>query len=59
MVKNDIKIDDETVKIIEGLLSRDDRVELIPTRQGVKIMRIKRHEVTVSSHEIQLKKSSL
>lgn len=59
MVKNDIKIDDETIRIIEGLLSRDDRVELIPTRHGVKIMRIKRHEVTALSPETQLKKSSL
>lgn len=38
-------MDDKTIKSIESILAKDDRVELIPVKNGVKIIRIKREEV--------------
>ena len=35
----------ETIKAIESILSKGDRVELIPCKDGVKIIHIKRKEV--------------
>ena len=34
-----------TIKAIEAILATDDRVELIPTRDGVKVVRIKREPI--------------
>jgi len=34
-----------TIKAIEAILAKDDRVELIPTRDGVKVIRIKREPI--------------
>ncbi len=34
-----------TIKAIEAILAKDDRVELIPTRDGVKVVRIKREPI--------------
>ena len=36
-----------TIKAIEAILAKDDRVELIPTRDGVKVVHIKRKSVKV------------
>lgn len=38
-------MDDKTIKAIESILAKDDRVELIPVKNGVKIIHIKREEV--------------
>ncbi len=38
-------MDEKTIKAIESILSKDDRVELIPVKDGVKIIHIKRKEV--------------
>lgn len=38
-------IDEKTIKAIESILAKDDRVELIPVKNGVKIIHIKREEV--------------
>lgn len=39
------RIDATTIKAIESVLSKGDRVEVIPVKDGVKVMRIKRVEV--------------
>lgn len=38
-------MDEQTIKIIESILAKDDRVELIPMKNYVKIVHIKREEV--------------
>lgn len=38
-------MDEKTIKAIETVLSKGDRVELIPVKDGVKIIHIKREEV--------------
>lgn len=39
------KIDEKTIKAIESILAKGNRVELIPVKNGVKIIHIKREEV--------------
>ena len=43
-----VKLDDRAVRAIEAILSKGDRVELIPVKDGIKVVRIHR-EVAVSS----------
>ena len=38
---------DQIIKAIEAILAKGDRVELIPTREGVKVVHIKRENVKV------------
>ena len=38
-------MDEKTIKAIETVLAKGDRVELIPVKDGVKIIHIKREEV--------------
>ena len=38
-------MDDKTIKAIEAVLAKGDRVELIPVKDGVKIIHIKRKEM--------------
>ena len=38
-------MDEKTIKAIETLLAKGDRVELIPVKDGVKIIHIKREEL--------------
>lgn len=40
-----MKINNEHIKAIEAILSKDDRVELIPVKEGVKVIHIQRKEV--------------
>ena len=40
-----ILLDDKAKCVIEALLSKGSRVELIPVKDGVKIIHIKREEV--------------
>lgn len=40
-----IEIDAKTKAAIEAVLSNDQRVELIPTKDGVRVIRVKREEV--------------
>ncbi len=35
----------ETIKAIEAILSKGDRAEVIPTKDGVKVVRIRREPV--------------
>lgn len=38
-------MDEKTIKAAESILSRGERVELIPVKDGVKVVRVKREEV--------------
>lgn len=38
-------MDEKTIKAVETILSRGDRVELIPVKDGVKVVRVRRDEV--------------
>ena len=40
-----IVMTDSTIKAIESILAKGDRVELIPTRDGVEVIHIKRKKV--------------
>lgn len=37
----------EVIKVIEALLKKGDRVELIPVKDGVKVIHIKRKEINI------------
>ena len=36
---------EQTIKAIESILAKGDRVELIPVKDGVKVIRVRRKEV--------------
>lgn len=38
-------VDEKTIKTAEVVLSKGDRVELIPVKDGVKVVRVRREEV--------------
>lgn len=38
-------IDEKTIKTAESVLARGERVELIPVKDGVKVVRVRREEV--------------
>lgn len=38
-------MDEKQIKAIEAVLAKGDRVELIPVKDGVKIIHIKREEI--------------
>ena len=38
-------MDEKQIKAIEAVLAKVDRIELIPVKNGVKIIKIKREEV--------------
>lgn len=38
-------MDEKIIKSIKAILQKGDRVELIPTKDGVKVIRIKREAV--------------
>lgn len=40
-------MENEVIKAIEALLKKGDRVELIPVKDGVKVVHIKRKEVNI------------
>lgn len=39
------KLDEKTKAAIEAVLAKDQRVELIPTRDGVRVIHVTREEV--------------
>lgn len=39
-------LDHATIKAIESVLSKGDRAEVIPVKDGVKVMRVRRETVT-------------
>lgn len=38
-------IDEKIIKAAESVLAKGDRVELIPVKDGVKVVRVRREEV--------------
>lgn len=38
-------MDNRVIKVIEAILQKGDRVELIPVKDGIKVVRVKREEV--------------
>lgn len=38
-------VDEKTIKTAESVLAKGDRVELIPVKDGVKVVRVRREEV--------------
>ena len=40
-----IELTESEIRAINAVLSRDQRVELIPTREGVKVYHVRREEV--------------
>lgn len=38
-------IDEKIIKAVEAVLTRGERVELIPVKDGVKVVRVRREEV--------------
>lgn len=38
-------VDEKTIKAAEFALAKGDRVELIPVKDGVKVVRVRREEV--------------
>ncbi len=41
-------MDEKTVKAVESIISKGERVELIPVKNGVKVVRVRREEVRTS-----------
>lgn len=41
-------MDEKQIKVIEAVLAKGNRVELIPVKDGVKIIHIRRKEVNIS-----------
>lgn len=39
------QLDAQTIKAIESVLSKGDRAEVIPVKDGVKVVKVKREEV--------------
>lgn len=42
-------MDEKTISLIAAILAKGDRVELIPVKDGVKIIRIERKEIKIQS----------
>lgn len=48
-MRKPVKIDEQTKSAIERTLEKGDRVELIPVKDGVKVVRVKREEIKPSA----------
>lgn len=44
-------VDEKIIKAAESILAKGDRVELIPVKDGVKVLRVKREEIKKSPGE--------
>lgn len=40
-----IKMDEKTIEAIKSVLAKGDRVELIPVKDGVKVVQVRRKEI--------------
>ena len=54
-------MDDKTIKATETILAQGDRVELIPVKDGVKVIRVRREEIrqvkpeeNISNHDCKV-----
>lgn len=43
-------MDEKSIAIIQSILGKGDRVELIPVKDGVRIIRIRRQEIKVKEN---------
>lgn len=48
-MRQDLKLSPEYIKAIEAVLARDERVMLIPTKDRIKVVRVRNEEVKVDS----------
>lgn len=46
-MRTDLKITSEMVQAIESVLARDERVMLIPTKDRIRVVRVRHDEVKV------------
>ena len=46
-MRTDLQLSPEDIKAIESVLARDERVMLIPTRDRIRIVRVRHDEVKV------------
>lgn len=46
-MRTDLKLTPEMVQAIESVLARDERVMLIPTKDRIKVVRVRHDEVKV------------
>lgn len=44
-----VKLDAETIRAIEQILRKGDRVELIPTKDGVAVIHVRREKVNMKT----------
>ena len=44
-MKNPVKLSDKEIKAIESTLAKGERVEIIPVKDGVKVVRVRRDEI--------------
>lgn len=45
-------MNEQMMKAIESVLAKGDRVELIPIKDGVKVMRVRRENVRLSDYKL-------
>ena len=46
-MRTDLRITPEMVQAIESVLARDERVMLIPTKDSIKVVRVRHDEIKV------------
>lgn len=46
------QLDQNTIKAIQAVLDKGNRVEIIPVKDGVKVMQIKREELKQSGNSL-------
>jgi hypothetical protein len=44
-MKNPVKLSEREIKAIESTLAKGERVEIIPVKDGVKVVRVKRETI--------------
>jgi len=50
-MKNPVKLSEREIKAIESTLAKGERVEIIPVRDGVKVVRVKRETIGVTAEK--------
>ena len=48
-MRDDLRLTPEYIKAIEAVLARDERVMLIPTKDRIKVVKVRNEEVKVDS----------
>lgn len=46
-----IKVDPATIKAIESVLAKGDRAEVVPVKDGVKVLRVMRKQVKMDGRK--------